>query len=135
MIYICSKSDQFIDQIKSEKVSDQFIDQIKSEKVLSNRMISYFVFNDLRWDVIVCFVDMCGIVDHHCLKCFFESPSVNSRDMCQESQWLSDLTHSKPSTLWVSEWLLFNAKWVIFQFFNCENKIHYDKMIIISILY
>jgi hypothetical protein len=26
------------------------------------------VFSELWWDVIVCFVDIGGIFDHHCLK-------------------------------------------------------------------
>jgi hypothetical protein len=30
-----------------------------------------FVFNGLRWDVIVGFVDIGGIVHHHCLKLSF----------------------------------------------------------------
>ena len=30
-----------------------------------------FVFNDLRRDVVVCFADIGGIVDHHCITfCF-----------------------------------------------------------------
>jgi hypothetical protein len=29
------------------------------------------VFNDLRWEVVVCFVDICGIVYHHCLNFLF----------------------------------------------------------------
>jgi hypothetical protein len=28
------------------------------------------MFNDLRWEVIVCFIDIGGIVDHHCLNFF-----------------------------------------------------------------
>jgi hypothetical protein len=34
-------------------------------------VVVFFVFGDLRWDVIVCFVDIGGIVDHHCLNCLF----------------------------------------------------------------
>ena len=30
-----------------------------------------FVFSELRWEVIVRFVDIDGIVDHHCLNCLF----------------------------------------------------------------
>ena len=30
-------------------------------------VIVFFVFNYLRWEVIVCFVGISGIVDHHCL--------------------------------------------------------------------
>jgi hypothetical protein len=29
------------------------------------------MFNDLRWEVIVAFVDIGGIVDHHCLNFLF----------------------------------------------------------------
>ena len=25
---------------------------------------------------------------------------------------------------WVSGWLLFNAKWALFQIYHCENKLH-----------
>ena len=28
----------------------------------------HFVFDDLRWKVIGCFVDICGIADHYCLN-------------------------------------------------------------------
>jgi hypothetical protein len=28
----------------------------------------FFMFTDLRWKVVVCFVDIGGIVDHHCLS-------------------------------------------------------------------
>ena len=28
----------------------------------------FFIFNDLRWEVIVRFVDIDGIVDNHCLS-------------------------------------------------------------------
>ena len=31
----------------------------------------YFVINDLRWDVIVCFDDIGEIFDHHCLNFLF----------------------------------------------------------------
>ena len=34
-------------------------------------VINFFVFNDLRWDVIVPFVDIGGIEDHHCLNFLF----------------------------------------------------------------
>ena len=30
-----------------------------------------FVFNELRWKIVVCFVDICGIVGHHCLNILF----------------------------------------------------------------
>ena len=30
-----------------------------------------FVFNALRWEVIVCFLDICGIDDHNCLTFLF----------------------------------------------------------------
>jgi hypothetical protein len=29
------------------------------------------VFSELRWEVIVCFVDIVGIDDHHCLNFFY----------------------------------------------------------------
>ena len=29
------------------------------------------IYTDLRWEVIVCFVDIGGIVDHHCLNFLF----------------------------------------------------------------
>ena len=31
----------------------------------------FFLFNDLRWEVIVCFVDIGWIVDHHCSNLIF----------------------------------------------------------------
>jgi hypothetical protein len=33
--------------------------------------LSFFVFSELRWEVIVCFVDISGIDDHYCLNFFF----------------------------------------------------------------
>ena len=29
-------------------------------------VVVFFMFNDLRWEVFVCFVNIGGIVDHHC---------------------------------------------------------------------
>jgi hypothetical protein len=37
---------------------------------MSYVMVS-FILNDLRWEVIVRYVDICGIVDHHCLNFLF----------------------------------------------------------------
>ena len=31
----------------------------------------FFMFNDLRWEVIACFVDIAWIDDHHCLNFLF----------------------------------------------------------------
>jgi hypothetical protein len=33
----------------------------------------FLVFNSLMWDVVDCFVDISGIVDHHCLKLSFQN--------------------------------------------------------------
>ena len=33
--------------------------------------MSFCVFSALWWEVVVCFVDICGIVDHHCLNFLF----------------------------------------------------------------
>ena len=33
--------------------------------------VIFFMFSDLRLEVIVCFGDIGGIVDHHCLNLFF----------------------------------------------------------------
>ena len=33
--------------------------------------LSFFVFSELRWEVIVCFVDIGGIDDHYCLNFLF----------------------------------------------------------------
>jgi hypothetical protein len=30
--------------------------------------LAFFVLNSLRWEVIICFADIGGIVDHHCLN-------------------------------------------------------------------
>jgi hypothetical protein len=50
-------------------VNQQSIDQcIRFSNVMCRGPI---VFNGLRWDVIVGFVDIGGIVDHHCLKLSF----------------------------------------------------------------
>ena len=32
---------------------------------------SFFMFNELKWEVIVCFVDIGRIVDHYCLTSFW----------------------------------------------------------------
>ena len=34
-------------------------------------VVVFFMFNELRWDVIVHFVDIGGIVHHHCLNFLF----------------------------------------------------------------
>jgi hypothetical protein len=36
-----------------------------SERPHTYRVMFFFMFNDLRWQVIVCFVDIGGIVGHH----------------------------------------------------------------------
>jgi hypothetical protein len=38
---------------------------------LASYVVVFFMFNDLRRDVIVCFVDIGGIVDHHYLNSIF----------------------------------------------------------------
>ena len=35
----------------------------------------------------------------------------------------------------VSEWLMFNAKWVIVQIYHCQNKFHFDVLMVMSALY
>ena len=35
--------------------------------------------NDLRWEVIVCFVDIHGIVDQHCFKIEYRKGSKNGQ--------------------------------------------------------
>jgi len=35
---------------------------------ISNIMVVYYVFREWRWEVIVLFVDISGIVDQHCLN-------------------------------------------------------------------
>jgi hypothetical protein len=34
-------------------------------------LLSLFIFSELGWEVIVCFVDIGGILDHHCLNFIF----------------------------------------------------------------
>ena len=36
------------------------------------RCLFFLMFNKLRWAVVVCFVDIGGIVDHHCLNFFHD---------------------------------------------------------------
>ena len=36
---------------------------------------------------------------------------------------------------WVSEWLLFNAKWTIFHLYHGENKLHFDEITMMSTFY
>jgi len=38
---------------------------------LMSYAIVFFVYNDLRLELIVCFVDICGIVNDHCLNFLF----------------------------------------------------------------
>ena len=45
-----------------------------------------FIFNGLRWEEIVHFVDICGIVDHHCLN--FLLLMVNLFLRSHWSKWL-----------------------------------------------
>jgi hypothetical protein len=38
--------------------------------------------------------------------------------------------------LWlVSEWLLLNAKWLIFQLSHSENQLHFDEILMMAALY
>ena len=39
----------------------------KSKPVFPTHYVM-FMFNGFRWVVVVCFVDISGIVDHHCLN-------------------------------------------------------------------
>jgi hypothetical protein len=48
---------------------------------------SYFVFSELRWQVIVCFIDIDGIVDHHCLN-FLILPLCTHYKILTENQLL-----------------------------------------------
>ena len=41
-----------------------------------------FVFNDLRSDVVVCFVDIGGIVDHHCITFLFNDMELSNFYFC-----------------------------------------------------
>jgi hypothetical protein len=43
----------------------------KSKPVHPTSYVMVFVFRELRWKVIVCFVDIGGTVDHHFFKMFF----------------------------------------------------------------
>jgi hypothetical protein len=38
---------------------------------MSYVVVFFLMFNDLRWGVAVCFVDIGGIIDHHCLNSLF----------------------------------------------------------------
>ena len=40
----------------------------KPEHGLPSSDVVLFMFNGLVWEVVVCFVDIDGIVDHHCLN-------------------------------------------------------------------
>ena len=44
--------------------------------------LSFFVSNELRWEVIVCCVDIGGIDDHYCLHFLFCVQWVKIRDAC-----------------------------------------------------
>ena len=55
---------------------------------------SFFVFRELRWEVIVRFVDIGGLVDHHCLNflfiTFYHFNLIRSQDFFFFSFFLSD---------------------------------------------
>ena len=38
----------------------------------------FFVFDGLSWDVVVCFVNICGIVDHHCFNFLFITKAIHT---------------------------------------------------------
>jgi hypothetical protein len=38
-----------------------------------------YAFNDLRREVVVCFVEIDGIVDHHCLNFLFIIININNK--------------------------------------------------------
>ena len=45
--------------------------QCSDWRMLKYLVVPLFVFSELRWQMIVCFVDIGGIVDHHCLDFLF----------------------------------------------------------------
>ena len=70
----------------------------------SSNIMVYSMFNDLRWEMIVCFVDIC-VIDDHCLSFLFfyivHGPNgklkrrvpifrrfIGRRDYCSEVCWL-----------------------------------------------
>ena len=81
----------------------------------------FFVFNTLRWEIVVCFVDIGKIVDHHCLNFLFIIYRIPLVTQCIPS--------------WVSEWLLFYAISAIFQLYHGKNKLIFNEMMMRSPLY
>ena len=47
----------------------------------------FFVFNELRWEVVACFVDIGGIVDHHCFQLTFHKTIVFIFKICSFVQF------------------------------------------------
>ena len=45
-----------------------FLFPSQPEHGLPSSDVVLFMFNGLVWEVVVCFVDIDGIVDHHCLN-------------------------------------------------------------------
>jgi len=69
---------------------------------MSYVMVHFFVFSELRLELIVCFVDIGGIVDHHCLHFliikFEKCCSYRLHNLCplkefQTDEW-SQVVHS-----------------------------------------
>ena len=48
----------------------------KSGFPISCYIVFFLVFSELKWEVIVRFVNICGIVDYHCVKFLFISNTV-----------------------------------------------------------
>jgi hypothetical protein len=49
-----------------------------------------FMFSKLRWEAIVCFVDICVIVDHHCWS-DAKSCISNTKQLCYKHSWLDEV--------------------------------------------
>ena len=108
---------------------------IKTKKILHYKgsACQWFWSDCGSFDLIVIF-DMVFITKPK--VCFKSYPTL----VCCISKWVSDcsLTPSelcfshimaRTSYISMSEWLLFNAKWAMFQPYQGKNKLHFDEMI------
>jgi len=60
--------------------------------------------------------------------------SVTILQTCTSQETCIIKYHLHQAPVWVSEWLLFNAKWAVFHLYHDENKILFDDMMIFILL-
>ena len=89
----------------------------------------FFVFSSLRWEVIVGFVDMCGIVGYHCLNSLFIYKTIGNNPVLLTEK----IQRDKSFFFFISQSHLGLHVWThdchtlkkVKKFIDCSGVIHY----------